>query len=154
MINALKNLFYKEETIYKNEEVTLKIRSSIFDYVNEKPKVIYYNIINNENDIVGYADLRVIRDLDYYYYGDLGYHIYERFRGHHYAYYACKILFEIAKNEYQMDEIIITCSPNNTASYKTLTKLNGEYLETVEVPKHTDLYQRGEIMKCIFRFKL
>ena len=53
-----------------------------------------------------------------------------------------------------MNELIITCSPNNVASYKTLTKLDGQYIETVEVPKHTDLYRRGETTKCIFKFEL
>ena len=53
-----------------------------------------------------------------------------------------------------MNELIITCSPENTASYKTLSKLNGRYLETVEVPKHTDLYRRGETVKCIFKFEI
>lgn len=154
MISFFDKLIHKSETRYEGKEVTLKLRSTIFDYAIDNPKVIYYSIINKNNDVVGYADLRVLRDNDYYYYGDIGYHIYERFRGHNYAYYACKILFEIAKNEYHMNELIITCSPNNVASYKTLTKLDGQYIETVEVPKHTDLYRRGETTKCIFKFEL
>ena len=89
-----------------------------------------------------------------YYYGNVGYNILRQYRGNHYAYYACKLLFEIAKKEFALDEIIITCSPDNIASYKTLKKLNGELLELVEVPKNHMLYTLGEKSKYIFRYKI
>lgn len=149
------DLFKRSKTIYQGEIVFLKKRSSIFDYGNNEASVIYYDILrSSDNKVVGYADLRVKRDDEYYYYGDLGYHIYEEYRGHNYAYYACLILFRIAKEEYGFEELIITCSPDNIASYKTLEKLKGEYLETVEVPRYTELYRRGETIKCIFRYRL
>lgn len=52
-----------------------------------------------------------------------------------------------------MDEIIITCSPENTASRRTIEKLGGELLETVEVPEDHWLYERGELVKNIYLFK-
>ena len=42
----------------------------------------------------------------------------------------------------------------NIASKKTLQKLGGQLLETVEVPAGHWLYQRGETVKNIYRFLL
>ena len=89
-----------------------------------------------------------------YYAGNIGYHVYERYRGNGYAYKACLELFKIAKNVYHMDKLIITCSPDNIASKKTLIKLGGQLLETCDVPKDHWLYLRGETVKEIYLFKL
>ena len=89
-----------------------------------------------------------------YYAGNIGYHVYERYRGNGYAYKACLELFKIAKNVYHMDKLIITCSPDNIASKKTLIKLGGQLLETCDVPSDHWLYLRGETVKEIYLFKL
>ena len=44
-------------------------------------------------------------------------------------------------------------SPENTASRRTIEKLGGELLETVEVPEDHWLYERGELVKNIYLFK-
>ena len=89
-----------------------------------------------------------------YYAGNIGYRIYGGFRGHHYAYEACLLLFQIAKEKYYMDELVITCSPENIPSHKTLEKLNGTLEDVVEVPSWHWLYRRGEKVKEIFRYQL
>lgn len=104
--------------------------------------------------VVGRIDLRQGSTQSLYYYGNIGYMIHPLFRGHHYAYQACLLLFAKAKKEFGMSELWITCSPENKASYKTLMRLKGEYIETVDVPLNHELYQRGEKKKCIFRYKL
>ena len=103
---------------------------------------------------VGSIDLRLTVEGDMYYYGHIGYNIIRTFRGHNYAYYACLVLFKIARDEFGMDELIITCSPDNIASYRTLTKLNGELIELVEVPKNHHLFAIGESKKYIFRYRI
>ena len=89
-----------------------------------------------------------------YYAGNIGYHILQAYRGHHYAYEACLLLFEIAREEYEQTELIITCSPENTPSRKTLEKLNGELLEVTDVPRNHWLYRQGERVKNIYRYKI
>ena len=66
----------------------------------------------------------------------------------------CYIRTVITKEVDFMEELIITCSPDNLASKKTLQKLGGQLLETVEVPADHWLYQRGETVKDIYRFLL
>lgn len=116
---------------------------------------IYYDIYRLIDNVkVGSIELRLTIEGNNYYYGHVGYRIIKQYRGNNYAYYACKIIFEIAKSEFKMDELIITCSPENIASYKTLTKLGGEIIDFVEVPKNHYLYTIGETQKYIFKYKI
>ncbi|MBR4609576.1 MAG: GNAT family N-acetyltransferase, partial [Erysipelotrichaceae bacterium] len=64
------------------------------------------------------------------------------------------VLFKVAKKEFGMDELIITCSPENIASYKTLKKLDGELIDLVKVPPGHPLYTIGEKTKYIFRYRI
>ena len=147
---------FKSKKIYEGEIVDLKERYRVdkqtaYDGV----PTIYYDILrHSDKEKVGTIDLRLTIQGDMYYYGHIGYNILRSYRGNHYAYEACKMLFGIAKDEFNMSELIITCSPDNIASYKTLKKLNGELLELVKVPKNHDLYLKGETSKYIFRYKI
>ena len=115
----------------------------------------YYDVLRKEdNEKVGSIDLRLTVEGDMYYYGHIGYNIMKQYRGHSYAYYACKVLFKIAREEFNMDELIITCSPDNIPSYKTLMKLDGELIELAQVPKNHTLYLLGETSKYIFKYRL
>ncbi|MDO4940791.1 MAG: GNAT family N-acetyltransferase [Erysipelotrichaceae bacterium] len=116
---------------------------------------IYYKIyLHDSNDKVGKIELRLSIEGDNIYYGHVGYNINRDYRGHHYAYEACKILFKIAREEFAMSELLITCSPENIASYKTLKKLNGELIDLVKVPTNHMLYILGEKTKYIFKYKI
>ena len=122
-------LLDRKKHLYKGEIVDLVERARVsektsFDGV---PTVFYDIYVSGSNQgsnlKVGKCDLRLKNDGFMYYYGNVGYNIKESYRGHHYAYYACKILFKIAKEEFGMKELIITCNPDNDASYKTLKRL-------------------------------
>lgn len=148
-------LLKKNERIC-GEEIDLvvnrKIRADAEN--NYIPSILYHIVLHNTNQIVGNCDLRIGMDEELYYAGNIGYRIYPCWRGHHYAYQACLILFRLARQEYDMDELIITCSPDNVPSRKTLLMLKGEYLETTDVPAYHWLYKRGEPVKEIYRYDL
>lgn len=116
------------------------------------PSVLYGIELHGKR--IGDCDLRIGMNEELYYAGNIGYNIQKEYRGHGYAYEACRILFRLARTKYHMEELIITCSPDNLASKKTLQKLGGQLLETVEVPADHWLYQRGETVKDIYRFPL
>lgn len=120
-------------------------------YVDDK-SIDFYICLNEKR--IGKIDLRFTMDDEMYYFGQVGYSIDQRYQGHNYAYYACQILFQLARDKYKMHSLIITCSPNNIASLKTLQKLNGTLLEKVNVPIHHELFRRNETEKYIFAFKL
>lgn len=116
---------------------------------------VYFAICPHGRHVkIGECDLRLGMNEEIYYAGNIGYRIYPPYRGHGYAYDACVLLFQIAHQKYHMDELILTCSPENTASRKTLEKLHGNLLETTPVPVTHWLYRRGETVKNIYKFEL
>ena len=145
-----------KKQLYESDSVDLRIREVIpVSFFNRSPKSIVYSIYRpGEYECIGECDLRLGMDEELYYAGNIGYRIYEGFRGHHYAYHACKLLLQIAKEEYHFRKVIITCSPDNIASDKTIQSLHAELLQTVNVPKHHWLYRRGEKVKNIYLLTL
>lgn len=116
-------------------------------------KTICFDIVQKDVK-VGECDLRVGMNEEIYYAGQIGYRIYLPYRGHGYAYEACKQLFGIAKDRFAMTDLYITCSPDNIPSNKTLEKLNGEFVGKVNVPNTHWLYRRGETVKNIYHYNL
>lgn len=145
-----------KKQLYESDSVDLRIREVIpVSFFNRSPKSIVYSIYRHgDYECIGECDLRFGMDEELYYAGNIGYRIYDGFRGHHYAYYACQLLLQIAKEEYCFRNVIITCSPDNIASDKTIQSLRAQLLQTVNVPKNHWLYRRGEKVKNIYLLTL
>lgn len=147
-------LLDRKKHLYKGEIVDLVERARVSEKTSfDGVPTVFYDIYVSGFK-TGKCDLRLKNDGFMYYYGNVGYNIKESYRGHHYAYYACKILFKIAKEEFGLKELIITCNPDNDASYKTLKRLGGKLVEIAQIPYDHELYEKGDRFKCIFRFKL
>ncbi len=116
------------------------------------PSYLYGIYLHRSFHRVGNCDLRVGENEELYYAGNIGYRISPVYRGHHYAYEACRLLLDTAK-EKGMKEVIITCSPENDASRKTIEKLGAVLIETIAVPPDHWLYQRGETVKSIYKYE-
>lgn len=141
---------YEGETVDLRQEFTRSANA----FNNYVPSVIY-GIYRHGSDVkIGECDLRLGMNEELYYAGQIGYRIYENYRGHGYAYAACLILFAIARDEYGMSDLLLTCSPDNIASRKTLEKLGGTLKENVDVPAWHWLYKRGETNKNIYIYSL
>lgn len=102
---------------------------------------------------VGRCDLRIGHNDKLHFAGNIGYAIDEKYRGNRYAAKACRLLFELAK-KHGMDYVIITCNPENIASRKTCEYAGGKLLEIAELPLSSDMREKGETAKCIFKFTL
>ena len=144
-----------KKQLYESDSVDLRIREVIpVSFFNRSPKSIVYSIYRHgDYECIGECDLRFGMDEELYYAGNIGYRIYDEFRGNH-AYHACQLLLQIAKEEYHFHNVIITCSPDNIASDKTIQSLHAELLQTVNVPKNHWLYRRGEKVKNIYLLTL
>lgn len=88
-----------------------------------------------------------------YYGGNIGYEVYPDFRGNRYAAKATLVLLDEAKT-LGMEYLLITCSPENIASKRTIELAGFEFLEDAEVPQHNCLYERGERRKLIYKMDL
>lgn len=113
----------------------------------------HFTICDLEGTKMGTCDLRIGHNEKLYYGGNIGYRVEEPYRGHHYAGKACLLMFELAK-KHELEYLIITCNPDNYPSRKTCEYACGELLEIVELPSDSDMRERGETEKCIYRFEL
>ncbi|MDR1643538.1 MAG: GNAT family N-acetyltransferase [Clostridiales bacterium] len=102
---------------------------------------------------VGKIDLRVGFDQDIYYCGNIGYRVYEEYRGSGYAAQAAQLLLPLAKS-HGMEKVTITCNPDNIPSAKTCEKIGALYKELVKVSKTSDQYAQGDKFKRRYYLEL
>lgn len=138
----------------KSEELILTLeRTADADTVKNWVPAYYFAICFPSGEKIGICDLRIGHNDQLYYGGNIGYEIYPKHRGHHYAGKACKLLFQLAKR-HELGYVIITCNPDNLASKKTCEYAGGTLLEIAELPEDNNMRQEGDTHKCIFRFEL
>jgi predicted acetyltransferase len=102
---------------------------------------------------IGHVQLRVGNTQHILMYaGHIGYGVNPEHRGHGYAGRACRLLLPLARS-HGMKTLWITCSPDNTPSRRTLERLGAQYVETVDLPEDTDMYQRGGRQVCRYRLE-
>lgn len=101
----------------------------------------------------GCCDLRLGYRLGTYYGGNIGYEVYEGYRGNHYAEKACRLLF-LQAARHNMPHVYICCHEDNIPSRRTLERLGGAFLGVVTVPPYTRSYRDGLRRECIFRYDL
>jgi predicted acetyltransferase len=87
------------------------------------------------------------------YAGQVGYAIDPDHRGLGHAAAALVALRPVARAA-GFAELWITCTPDNIASRRTLEKAGATLIETVDLPRHSDMYARGARRKCRYRLAL
>lgn len=105
-------------------------------------------------DEIGRIDLR-IGDTEriQLYLGHIGYRVFSAYRGNRYAARACRLLLPLAR-AHGINELWITCNPDNLASRRTCELIGAELIEVVDVPEGTDFYRAGELQKCRYLLDL
>ena len=83
--------------------------------------------------------------------GQVGYGVHKRYRGHRYAARSCRLLLPLAR-AHGLKTLWITCPPNNIASRRTCEIAGGRYVETVRIPKGTEMHQKG--MRFVRRYRI
>ncbi|MBP3704516.1 MAG: GNAT family N-acetyltransferase [Clostridia bacterium] len=138
----------------KTDELWLRLeRTTPADPVKGWAPAYRFDICDLSGEKMGVCDLRIGHNEGLYYGGNIGYAVDAPYRGHHYAAKACRLLFTLAK-AHGLGYVIITCNPDNIASKKTCEHLGGTLLEIAELPADSDMRQKGDTHKCIFRFDL
>ena len=108
---------------------------------------------HNSRKEIGQISYRDGESRPVYYYGHIGYHIDEPYRGHHYAWKACLLI----RNEVRLsgkNSVVITCDPDNIPSRKTCEKLKCFFEGIVQVPE--DIMKKFDInpIKCRYIWKI
>lgn len=144
-----------DTTDLRNQEIYLSLYKTA-DENTEKGYVpaYYFKIVRCSDDAeVGECDLRIGHNDNTKYGGNIGYEIYEPFRGNRYASKACKLLLILA-NKHKMGKVIITCSPENIASRKTCEYSGAQLIGIVDVPTWHEIYKSGQKKTCQYTVKL
>lgn len=105
--------------------------------------------LHDERAEIGQISYRDGESRCVYYYGHIGYHIDEPYRGNHYAWRACRLI----RTEILLSgktSAVITCDPDNEASRKTCIKLGCLFERTASVPE--DIYRKYEINRTKCRY--
>jgi predicted acetyltransferase len=84
------------------------------------------------------------------YAGQIGYAVEPAFRGRRYAERACRLILPLARR-HELDELWITCQPDNLASRRTLERLGAKYAGILDVPSGYPLDAGVERKKACFR---
>ena len=139
----------------RNDEIILRLRKTApADSEKGYVPAYYFDIcLAHTGKCIGACDLRIGHTQNVYYGGNIGYSIQEEHRGHHYAGKACLLLFELARL-HNMDDLYITCSPENTASRKTCEYVGGTLETIADLPPDNEMYQKGDRKKCIYKVTL
>lgn len=77
--------------------------------------------------------------------GHIGFEIREQFRGHGYAFQACRAIAPFVR--LVSGAVTITCDPDNVASIRTIERLGASFTDEVSVPPHDPHYKRGSRTK-------
>lgn len=105
-------------------------------------------------DYAGRITFRVSNsDFIRLYAGHIGYSVKPEHRGNRYAARSVRLLLPLARR-HGFTELWITCNPDNLASRRTCELVGAEYVETVDLPSWTGMYQDGERHKCRYRLVL
>lgn len=101
----------------------------------------------------GRISLRLGESVGVYYFGHIGYHVDKPYRGHGWAWRACRLLEPLMAQEHKTS-VVITCDPDNWASRKTCEHLGCTLERVVDVPE--SLRSRYEIsaVKCRYIWRL
>ena len=139
----------------KDSEIYLQLETTIDGNSDLNLAPAYYFKICRISDgvMVGHCEFRVGHSERLYFGGNIGYTVYEPYRGNHYAAKACKLILHLAK-KHKMKYLYITCNPDNFASRKTCEFAGGILEAIVDLPPDNDMYIDGERKKCIYHFDL
>lgn len=135
---------FRKLGIITDNEIDL-ILSETKEQDDEKGYVPSYHFLikrHNEKAVAGLIELRIGFNENIHYGGNIGFSIYEDFRGNYYAAKACLLLKALAK-AHHMHTLRITCDVNNIASKKTIETIGGTYLGDVDLPSDNDMFKEG-----------
>lgn len=115
---------------------------------------IYWKRLDAPIHLAGAISLRIGQTPDLQLYlGHVGYNVLPPARGHGLAARATLLLLPLAR-AHGIQTLWVTSNPDNLASRRTIERLGGVFVETIELPKQHPLRSRGETHKCRYRLDL
>lgn len=117
------------------------------------PTYKYKITMHGSNTKIGNIDIRIYDNENVCYFGNIGYKIYENFRGNNYAAKSCKIIKKVAL-AHGMHTLIITCNSNNIPSRKTCEKIGAKLIKIITFPPNNKILKDGERQRYVYEWVL
>lgn len=111
------------------------------------------NVRRRDGLMVGQANLLAGHDEKMYYTGNIGYGIWECYRGQHYGLHTAKLVVKLAR-ELGMTEAYLLIDTDNIPSIRIAEKLGAVNLGIVDVPPGNPEYLKGSRQKYRYRLEL
>ena len=140
------NLSHKEVSL-----ICVEVNPKHAEFDPPLPRYLFDIVVAGQ--IVGGIDLRVGYSIEYYLVGQIGYGIEEPFRGNGYSTKACFALLPLLKS-HGFKRVLVTTDENNIASRRSCEKIGASFIETVDTPKWSVLYEEGQRRTSIYEWIL
>ena len=145
-------MFYNPDL--HDDEIKLVLRETKEAIPERKHVPAYcFDIALLDGTVVGNCSLKIWHTDVIWFAGNIGYEVYEPYRGHHYAAKACRLLYSLAVM-HDLDYVIITCNVRNAASERTIQLAGGMFISEEDVPKDSEQYQKGSHRVRIYKVLL
>ena len=137
-----------------DDEIKLVLRETKEAIPERKHVPVYcFDIALLDDTVVGTISLKIWHTPVIWFAGNIGYEVYEPYRGHHYAAKACRLLYPLAIR-HNLDYLIITCNVSNVASERSIQLAGGMFISEEDVPQDYEQYQRGSKRVRIYKVLL
>lgn len=135
-------------------DLTLLLHERLPRHKQWPPAYRFKMVASGHGEVMGSIELRVGDSFELIQYaGQIGYGVFEKYRGNHYAARACRLLLPLA-GDHGLNPLWITCNPDNVASRRTCELAGGTLVEVVDLPEDSEMYLSGDRQKCRYRFDL
>ena len=140
----------------RDGEIYLEIYEFL-EAANGNPLTYRFNIRTQiDNKVVGRCSFRVGNTDNRHikYGGNIGYNVYEKYRGNKYSLKACRLLLILAKY-HGMEAVYITCDPANMASRRICELLGAAFITILNLPEDDYNYVINNIKHhCLYKMTL
>jgi predicted acetyltransferase len=88
--------------------------------------------------------------------GNIGFTVYEEYRGHHYSSRSCMLLIPVIQF-LGLDPIYLTCDEHNYASQKNIEMIGATFIEKVTIPEdspYLPFYPEGSRTKLRYKWEI
>lgn len=138
---------FRDTTNLSDDEIFLRLGSTAsLNLTKGFVPAYYFQIVRlRDGMVIGNCDLRVGYNANIELGGNIGYTVYEPYRGRGTAAKACNLLKVLAK-EHNMKELILTVRPDNIPSIKTCLNIGAVKTKEIVIPPHHELARNSRIM--------
>ena len=146
----------KKIRFIEGNKIDLKLKKVVkeFKEANVVPALVYDILLYGTKTVIGECDARLGMNMHLYYSGNIGFSVYEKYRGNSVAEEAVNLLKQVFKAN-NVNRIIIATNPDNHATQRVCEKLGAKFMEKAEIPEDNDMrILRGETHKLIWYLEL